>query len=357
MNNKIKVSVVMAVYNTKEQYLRLAIDSILNQTFKEFEFIIIDDKSTDGSLNVLQEYANKDVRIVLIENQENIGLTRSLNKGLKLAKGEYIARMDADDYSVPNRLERQCEFLDANLEVGIVGGYVYTGIKGKRVITACSQNPEVTKIHMMFHNAGVPHPTAMFRKVLSNGKIMLYDERILKSQDYALWAQSVDDTKIVMLNEVMLLYRIHDEQISSMPKEQVKYSAMVIKEQLEKRFDIKDADSIDIALNIYRGNNKPTYKCVKGFFEKLLMLNDEKKVFDSQLFETTLKEIRLEYLFFTRKKLRVLGMNNYSDILELFYAKNIWRFWLSYLLPKIKYDFRSKSFERKNKNLIQKAML
>ena len=101
-----KVSVVMSAYNG-ERYLREAVESILNQTFNDFEFIIIDDGSTNSTGQILSSYAAQDPRIVLIRNRENIGLTKSLNKGLALARGEYIARMDADDVSLPNRFSEQ----------------------------------------------------------------------------------------------------------------------------------------------------------------------------------------------------------------------------------------------------------
>jgi glycosyltransferase involved in cell wall biosynthesis len=114
-----KVTVLMSVYNG-EEHLREAIDSILNQTYKNFEFLIIDDGSTDGSVNIIRSYL--DPRIRLIKNKKNIGITRSLNKGLKLARGEYIARMDDDDIAFPERLEKQVRFLNEHVNVGLVGG-------------------------------------------------------------------------------------------------------------------------------------------------------------------------------------------------------------------------------------------
>ena len=108
-----KVSVVMSVFNA-EKYLAEAVDSILGQTSTDFELILIDDKSTDGSGKILTQYAQADPRVVILENRENMGLTKSLNRGLAVAKGEYIARMDADDISVPDRFAKQVAFLDEN---------------------------------------------------------------------------------------------------------------------------------------------------------------------------------------------------------------------------------------------------
>ena len=117
MTHTPRISIVMSVYNG-EKYLREAVNSILNQTFKDFEFIIINDGSTDGTREILESY--NDPRIILI-HKGNMGLTQSLNKGIALAKGKYIARQDADDISLPERLEKQIEFLERNEKVALLG--------------------------------------------------------------------------------------------------------------------------------------------------------------------------------------------------------------------------------------------
>ena len=113
------ISVIMSVYND-EKYLAKSIESILNQTYSDFEFIIINDGSTDKSMEIIDRYKNEDKRVVVV-NQENMGLTKSLNKAIKLSKGKYIARMDSDDISVSNRLEKQIEFLKHNKDYALVG--------------------------------------------------------------------------------------------------------------------------------------------------------------------------------------------------------------------------------------------
>jgi len=115
----VKVSIVMSVYNA-QKYLDEAIESILNQTYSNFEFIIINDGSTDKSLEIIENYAKKDSRIIVI-NRENKGLIYSLNEGIRKANGKYIARMDADDISLPQRLEKQVEFMEKNKNIGICG--------------------------------------------------------------------------------------------------------------------------------------------------------------------------------------------------------------------------------------------
>ena len=115
-----KITVLMPVYNG-EKYLKESIESILKQTFRDFEFLIINDTSTDESEKIIRSF--KDSRIKLIKNEKNIGLTKSLNKGLDLAKGEYMARMDADDISLPKRLEIQVAFMDKNPKIGVIGAW------------------------------------------------------------------------------------------------------------------------------------------------------------------------------------------------------------------------------------------
>lgn len=113
-----KVSVVMPAFNA-EKYIREAVDSILNQTFTDFEFIIINDGSTDHTKEIILEY--DDPRIVLLENEKNSGIVVTLNKGIQFARGEYIARMDSDDISLCNRIERQVLFLDSHAHIGLIG--------------------------------------------------------------------------------------------------------------------------------------------------------------------------------------------------------------------------------------------
>lgn len=121
-----KLSIIMSVYSEPIEWMRLSVDSILNQSYKDFEFIIINDKpDRKENRELLDVYKHKDNRIVLINNKVNLGLTKSLNIGLLAAKGEYIARMDADDISLPDRLKQQVDFLDTHPEVSIVGCSAY----------------------------------------------------------------------------------------------------------------------------------------------------------------------------------------------------------------------------------------
>ena len=135
-----EVSIIMGIYKMikKENLVKLAIDSILNQTYKDFEFIICDDGSNDGTYEMVQDLIKNDKRVILIKNDENKGLAYSLNHCLSIAKGKYIARMDADDISMPNRFEKQVKFLDEHLEYAVVGSNMLyineNGIWGNRIL-------------------------------------------------------------------------------------------------------------------------------------------------------------------------------------------------------------------------------
>ncbi len=199
-----KITVLMSVYNG-ERFLSTAIESILNQTYRDFEFIIIDDGSSDRSREIIQSH--KDQRIRLIYNEENIGLTPSLNKGLKLARGEYIARMDADDVSFPQRLEMQVEFLDHNPEVVLLGAWAEVVDENEKKIMVWRYPTDdcVIRWRLLSRNCLV-HSSVMYRKdkVLDAGG---YNSSITYAQDYELWTKLSMIAQIRQLPQVLIRHR------------------------------------------------------------------------------------------------------------------------------------------------------
>lgn len=212
-----KISVIMSIYSEKEEWIKESIDSILSQTFRDFEFIIINDNpKRKQNENLLLEYAQKDNRIILITNEENIGLTKSLNKGLAIAKGKYIARMDADDISLPTRFEKQIDFLDKNPEYIVCGSNIfYFGEKGKFTYSDWIKydNDEI-KASLMF-NSCFAHPTVMIRKNVLDQNNICYDENYKQAQDYRLWEVLSNHGKFFNLRDKLLKYRISKDQISN----------------------------------------------------------------------------------------------------------------------------------------------
>lgn len=204
-----QITVLMSVYNGLP-YLQESINSILNQSFKDFEFIIIEDCSSDTSLEVLKSYAKKDRRIRLIKNTENKGLGANLKKGVELAKGDYIARMDDDDISLPHRLQTQLDFAQANPEIDIIGSFA-TDINEKGDDIGLRKMPTSHEdIIKYIWTCPIIHPTALIKKesLLKAGSYG--DEK--RRQDYALWFRCAKHSlKFANIPEPLLKYRFADE--------------------------------------------------------------------------------------------------------------------------------------------------
>lgn len=200
-----KVSVVMPVYNG-EKYLAEAIRSILDQSFKDFELLVINDGSTDRTGDMLRSYT--DPRIVILENETNLGLSKSFNKGIMASRGSYIARMDADDVAVPERFEKQMSFLAAHPEVDIVGSATWRiDGEGRRLgISRKALEPQALKWQSLF-STPLFHPTVMGKA--SVFKENPFDESLPSSEDYELWSRLIfeKNIKIANLPEPLLMYR------------------------------------------------------------------------------------------------------------------------------------------------------
>lgn len=215
MRKNPSISVVMPVYNC-EKYLREAIESILNQTYKDFEFIIINDGSTDKSPEILQEYAKKDSRIKII-NQPNSGIVVALNRGLREAKGEWVFRMDADDIALPDRFECQIDMIKRKPSTVLLGGWCQQ-IDSQGIPLKINKYPRA-------HNDLVkclenlkpffPHPTACFprKSVIEIGG---YRERFRHSEDTDLWLRLSEIGEIACIHKVVLKLRKHPDNISNL---------------------------------------------------------------------------------------------------------------------------------------------
>lgn len=202
-----KISVIMSVYNA-EKYLAEAMDSILSQTYPDFELIVINDKATDRSDEILEGYARKDSRVIVLKNEQNIGLTKSLNRGLAIAKGEYIARMDADDICVPERFEKQVAFLNAHPDysfVSCIGRYIDENGNAEQLRLFPETNEEIYA--MMPKVDAVMHPGVMFRRE-DIAKIGNYCEDFRVVQDYDLWFRGMAaGYKFYNIQEPLVLFR------------------------------------------------------------------------------------------------------------------------------------------------------
>lgn len=209
------ISVILPVYNS-DQYLKDSIESILNQTYKNFEFIIINDGSTDNSLKIIKEYAQSDNRIKVV-SRENKGLVYSLNEGISLAKGEYIARMDSDDISMPQRLEKQLQYMIKNKDVDVLASKVKVfGDEDKSTQAYildkyCIDIYEKTIEYNILKENIICHPSVIMKHSYLN-KIGGYREKYYCAEDYDLWLRSIKSNfRIRKIDEALVNYRIHKE--------------------------------------------------------------------------------------------------------------------------------------------------
>ncbi|WP_298037722.1 glycosyltransferase [uncultured Desulfuromonas sp.] len=206
-----KVTVLMPVYNG-ERFLHDSIKSILQQTFEDFEFLIIDDGSSDASNEVVESF--KDSRIRLRKNKNNSGLVNVLNDGLRFARGDYVARMDCDDISLPERLAAQVAFLEAHPRVGVCGTWYRSFGDGGGRVTRTPTEPEDIRAGMLFKSV-IGHPTVMFNRELLQRHKLRYDSRFVHVEDYELWARALGCFDMANVGKVLLRYRVHGGQISA----------------------------------------------------------------------------------------------------------------------------------------------
>ncbi|WP_253254780.1 glycosyltransferase [Methanofervidicoccus sp. A16] len=221
-----KISVVMATYRESEKYLRKSIESILNQTFQDFEFIIIlDDPNNEKNEKLIEEYAKKDKRIVFLKNERNLGRGASRNRAIDIAKGKYVAIMDADDIALPERLEKQFNYLEENEDVDLLFTWAYWIDERDNIIGRFK--PERYKIKNIkkyfFREHLLVHPSMMIKTEIL--KELKYNENLLRSQDYDLWIRCIlNNYNFDVVEEFLLKYRVIRENIEKRIKKQINYS-------------------------------------------------------------------------------------------------------------------------------------
>lgn len=278
------VSVLIPCYNA-EKYIKESILSILNQTYTNLEIIAINDCSTDSTLEKLEDLAKADNRIKIFSNNENLRLIKTLNKGVELCSGKYIARMDADDISLSTRIEKEVRFLEENPDYDIVSTQFHTFHENDTNKLYPYANPckfEDIRAFVLFKSC-VCHPAVMIRKTLFTDLKLKFEEKYLHVEDYALWSKAVYLTKIANIDESLLLYRVHKTQISTV-HEQIQLDNK--KEVFKIHCHHWGLDDTDNLLDIYASvaesvPQEPTLeylsKC-EGFMINLLEINKVKKL-------------------------------------------------------------------------------
>jgi len=219
------VSVLLPVYNSAS-YLRESIESILNQSFKKYELLIICEPCTDNSSEIINSY--KDSRIIHIQNEKRLGLANSLNKGIELARGEYIARMDADDVSLPERLARQVDFLETHPEIGVLGTgfHIMDGYGNTSHAVQFPMQDSVLRWCLCFYNP-IVHPSVMMRRKIVE-QAGGYSSDMTHAEDYDLWRRLSCVTRLSNMQDVLLHLRKHDANGSILnPPEEQRFSAQI----------------------------------------------------------------------------------------------------------------------------------
>ncbi len=221
----IDVSIVMATFNDSVDYLKMAIDSIIKQTYKKWELIIVDDSINEDTIKCLQKYCESDSRIKFIHNEKRLGFVASLNKGIRLSRGKYIGRMDGDDYSYPTRIEKEYVFLEANSEYSVVGS----------IINIIDENNNITS-QIKFAEKGLRFRLfGMFRCPIQHGDILMrrnainiencYDEKFKKAEDLELWLRLMKQgRKLYNLRETLFSFRIESNYAEKRSREHFSYN-------------------------------------------------------------------------------------------------------------------------------------
>ncbi|MBK5721482.1 glycosyltransferase [Dysgonomonas sp. Marseille-P4677] len=310
--NKPLVSVLMPCYNV-EKYVEESMNSILNQTYANLQIIAINDCSTDDTGKILERLAKKDTRISIVENEENLKLIRTLNKGITFCEGEFIARMDADDISLPTRIEKEVDFLLNNPDHDIVSTLFYafrSDRPNKRYFHHSPLHDNELRGYMLF-KSGICHPAVMIRKRVFTELNLKFEEEYLHVEDYALWSKAIYKTKVANINEPLLLYRVHESQVSTIHEDlQTENKKKVFKIHCSHLGLPVDDDSIDVYSSV--AESVPLYSSFK-YLDKceslmcsLMRINKDHSFCDAKYLEYMLSIHWLRLCANSRLGLRVL---------------------------------------------------
>lgn len=330
------VSVILPVYNT-EKYIRDSVQSILDQTFKDFELIIINDASTDGTLNVLKKF--NDSRIRLLSNKINQGISKNANLGLDLAKGEFIARIDADDIAHIQRIEKQVIYLQSNPDVDFCGTWVQLiGVEDKIIRTAISH--EYIKAGLLFMNV-IFNPSVMYRKESFINKALRYDESY-KIEDYPMWINAIDIIKFANIPTVLQKYRIHNTNISVFQNENKdelnEFHHKVYRKNFDKIGLLYDEGDLNThrEIGLWKLNpiNKKQLTKYLLWLEKLIIFNDKVNYYNRS---ALCYEIIVRLFFLTTKSPITLWYMIFNTLIKLFTLKDYKNYFL-YRANMKKYD-------------------
>lgn len=267
------VSVIIPVYRPNLVYLKSAVKSILIQTHRDLEIIIIED-SPEGHVERMINRFNDD-RIIYIGNNKRLGIAGSLNKGILISSGKYIARMDDDDFSLKTRIKIQHDFMEKNYNVDVCGTWCVKSNDYELMVHE-DISPEKRRVKFLFENEGLFHPTAFFRKSFLIENSIMYDEELLMAEDYDLWERISQKSDLYTIHKPLVIYRIHNNQVSNDYK-QLLYIKKIRKRQLRVFSQLNDKD-IDEFLE---------FKCPSNYLKRIIkkiVLENRVKGYYSRLY-------------------------------------------------------------------------
>jgi glycosyltransferase involved in cell wall biosynthesis len=323
-----KVSVVMPVYNG-EKHLNASIKSILEQEFRDFEFIIINDGSTDNSLPIIHSY--KDNRIRLVDFKKKSGLISALNVGFESATGQYAARMDCDDISSSNRLKVQVSFMNKHAVIGACGSFYYL-LRGKKkaLVDLPVYNKDIQSF--LLFNSPIAHPTAMLRMNLIRKFKLYYSSMYTYAEDYDLWSRISLYADLANISIPLLTYRMHEKQIStaSSSHEKKVESVSAIRKRHLMNFGINPSGQELVIHNLISDGliaaNINEIQHAEQWLKKLISLNNTNNAFDNNSFQKIVMErwLRLCINFFQMKAgLKYFLLSEIYSIIKLPAGKKI----------------------------------
>ena len=293
--NEVKISVIMSVYNG-EEYLREAIDSVLAQSFKDFELIVINDCSTDKTGDILEKYASLDARVRVYTNETNLRLPSSLNKAISFANGKYIARMDADDICLPDRLEKQYDFMESHPDVALSSCRFMTLKNGVISSGGCGGKTDHESIKsLLLVTNPILHPGIIAKSEVI--RELGYDKSFTCTEDMELWSRFVmSNHKIEIQPEYLMIYRLHDKQITETTRERQRSEVVAI----QKRYFSEILDEMSGELEKFYINgiyfrDEANIKQFCAFFKWLKKVNRKNRKIEKHALYYAMFEILAEY--------------------------------------------------------------
>lgn len=294
-SGKVLVSVVMSVYND-EQYLKESLDSIFAQTIQDFELIIVDDCSTDRTVEIIENY--HDDRIRLICNSENRGLTRNLNTALEYVQGTYIARMDGDDKSRPERFEKQIAYLEQHPELMLIS--CRTHMFGEEDLISQIQGTPKQLQAMMLIRPVLAHPGFMMRRELIVQEGFRYDESYRSAQDYNFAARVARKFGIGVTPDILLDYRVHKKQVSSKKGGEQANNAARVRDMQISWLEVSLGESQRKALETWAKELKDAteedYRQAAKLIPLFLQQNGKMKIYSQKELEEECKKLLYQWM-------------------------------------------------------------